>query len=78
MANHTLPKSSSLDNFRNFSNCYEELQTKLSEIQTLINVWIESDFLEYMSANTRCLYLYSIDDIVSLAIENCEELKNLR
>ena len=78
MGNYTVPKSLSKDNFRNFSNCYEELQTKLSEIQTLINVWIESDFLEYMPANTRCLYLYSIDDIVSLAIQNCKELKHLR
>ena len=75
MANCTVPKSLSKDNLPSFSTCYEELQTRLSEIKTLINVWIESDFLEYMSADTRCLYLYSINDIVSLAIQDCEKLK---
>ena len=77
MANYTLSNSSSLNNFRDFSICYEELQARLSEIQTLLQVWVDSD-LEYMPANKKCWYICSIDVIVSLAIQNCEELKNLR
>ena len=78
MANCNVSESLSKDNLPSFFTCYEELQTKLSEIQTLLQVWIESDFLEYMSADTRCLYLYSINDIVLLAMQNCKDLKNLR